>query len=113
MDTPRPIKRALLSVSDKTGLLDFAKKFGATDLINASEYDPVEKIIEITDGGVDFSFDAIGIKIQNESIKKNTTKSNKSITEEDAWEIMKTCYDPEIPVNIVDLGLIYDLNMIH
>ena len=21
---------------------------------------------------------------------------------------MKTCYDPEIPVNIVDLGLIYD-----
>ena len=24
-----------------------------------------------------------------------------------AWEQMKTCYDPEIPVNIVDLGLIY------
>jgi probable FeS assembly SUF system protein SufT len=25
-----------------------------------------------------------------------------------AWEQMKTCYDPEIPVNIVDLGLVYD-----
>jgi len=24
------------------------------------------------------------------------------------WEQLKTCYDPEIPVNIVDLGLIYD-----
>ena len=24
------------------------------------------------------------------------------------WEQMKTCYDPEIPINIVDLGLIYD-----
>jgi probable FeS assembly SUF system protein SufT len=24
------------------------------------------------------------------------------------WAQMKTCYDPEIPVNIVDLGLIYD-----
>ena len=24
---------------------------------------------------------------------------------------MKTCYDPEIPVNIVDLGLIYDLKL--
>jgi probable FeS assembly SUF system protein SufT len=24
------------------------------------------------------------------------------------WEQMKTCYDPEIPVNIVDLGLVYD-----
>ena len=25
-----------------------------------------------------------------------------------AWEQMKTCYDPEIPINIVDLGLVYD-----
>lgn len=25
------------------------------------------------------------------------------------WEALKTCFDPEIPVNIVDLGLIYDL----
>lgn len=24
-----------------------------------------------------------------------------------AWSMLKTCYDPEIPVNIVDLGLIY------
>jgi probable FeS assembly SUF system protein SufT len=28
-------------------------------------------------------------------------------TEQMAWEQMKTCYDPEIPVNIVDLGLVY------
>ncbi len=26
---------------------------------------------------------------------------------------METCYDPEIPVNIVDLGLIYDLEINH
>jgi probable FeS assembly SUF system protein SufT len=25
-----------------------------------------------------------------------------------AWEQMKGCYDPEIPINIVDLGLVYD-----
>jgi probable FeS assembly SUF system protein SufT len=25
-----------------------------------------------------------------------------------AWEQMKSCYDPEIPINIVDLGLVYD-----
>ncbi|MEE9189456.1 MAG: putative Fe-S cluster assembly protein SufT [Candidatus Neomarinimicrobiota bacterium] len=28
--------------------------------------------------------------------------------EQQVWEQLKTCYDPEIPVNIVDLGLIYD-----
>ncbi len=27
------------------------------------------------------------------------------------WEQMKTCYDPEIPINIVDLGLIYECQM--
>lgn len=29
------------------------------------------------------------------------------VKEAHVWEAMKTCYDPEIPVNIVDLGLIY------
>lgn len=29
--------------------------------------------------------------------------------EDAVWAVLKTCFDPEIPVNIVDLGLIYDL----
>jgi probable FeS assembly SUF system protein SufT len=36
-------------------------------------------------------------------------------TEEDVralcWEQMRSCYDPEIPINIVDLGLIYECNV--
>jgi len=31
--------------------------------------------------------------------------------EKKVWESLKTCYDPEIPVNIVDLGLIYDCHL--
>ena len=34
------------------------------------------------------------------------------VREEDVWEQLKTVYDPEIPVNIVDLGLVYDLRVL-
>ncbi len=27
------------------------------------------------------------------------------------WELLKTCFDPEIPVNIVDLGLVYECDV--
>ncbi len=33
------------------------------------------------------------------------------LNEDDVWTQLKTCYDPEIPVNIVDLGLIYSLEI--
>ena len=32
------------------------------------------------------------------------------ITEQDVLSALRSCYDPEIPVNIVDLGLIYKVN---
>lgn len=31
--------------------------------------------------------------------------------EQEIWKVLKTCYDPEIPVNIVDLGLVYDVKL--
>jgi probable FeS assembly SUF system protein SufT len=31
--------------------------------------------------------------------------------ESQVWSVLKTCYDPEIPVNIVDLGLVYDMRV--
>ena len=34
------------------------------------------------------------------------------VTEEDVLSALKSCYDPEIPVNIVDLGLIYKVSFL-
>jgi len=31
--------------------------------------------------------------------------------EDKIWEILRTCYDPEIPLNIVDLGLVYGVSI--
>ena len=50
--------------------------------------------------------DALGIELNEEKIAEP-----KGDLEQQIWDQLKTCYDPEIPVNIVELGLIYDLNI--
>ena len=53
--------------------------------------------------------DAIGIK--KDVTKENVLEKNTEVNEDRIWDVLKTCYDPEIPVNIVDLGLIYDMKL--
>lgn len=43
--------------------LEMAKTFGATDVVNASEGDAVEAVVEMTQGGADASFEAIGLAL--------------------------------------------------
>ena len=41
--------------------LDFAKQFGATHVVNGSETNAVEAVRQLSNGGVDYAFDAIGV----------------------------------------------------
>jgi metal-sulfur cluster biosynthetic enzyme len=40
------------------------------------------------------------------------SQSTTAITEEQVYAALRNCYDPEIPVNVVELGLIYDVKII-
>lgn len=50
--------------------------------------------------------DALG-KTAQEFVFESTGTSGE-VNEDHILQVLKTCYDPEIPVNIVDLGLIYE-----
>jgi len=51
--------------------------------------------------------DADALGLQAESGAPQATEDASEFNEQMVWDILKTVYDPEIPVNIVDLGLIY------
>lgn len=54
--------------------------------------------------------DALGLQPTAEpSLEEAATASE--LTEDSVWATLRTCFDPEIPVNIVDLGLVYDMHI--
>ena len=52
--------------------------------------------------------DALGLAKPSEAPKTESGPAD----EKAVWEVLKSCYDPEIPVNIVDLGLVYDCTVL-
>jgi S-(hydroxymethyl)glutathione dehydrogenase/alcohol dehydrogenase len=51
----------IIAIDVSPGKDNMARQFGATDFIDASREDPVAKVIELTGGGVQHSFEAIGL----------------------------------------------------
>jgi len=52
----------IIAVDTMDWKLELARELGATDVINASNGDPVAQIQELTGGGVDYAFECIGLK---------------------------------------------------
>lgn len=52
--------------------------------------------------------DAIGKESRSQQVSAAKPLEGAAL-EAEIWQRLKTCYDPEIPVNIVDLGLIYSM----
>lgn len=55
--------------------------------------------------------DALGIEPEAAATPASGAAPTGPVDEQAVWEVLKTCYDPEIPVNIVDLGLVYDMHI--
>ena len=58
--------------------------------------------------------DALGVEATAKpaaSPSAPATPKSKEQLEREVWDAMRSCFDPEIPVNIVDLGLIYDCTL--
>jgi len=58
--------RMIIAVDISENKLATARELGATHIVDASSHDPVQAIREITGGGVDYSFEAIGLKVAAE-----------------------------------------------
>ncbi|MEO8458041.1 MAG: Zn-dependent alcohol dehydrogenase [Chloroflexota bacterium] len=54
--------RRIIAVDVVESKLGFAREMGATDSVDASDRDAVQAIREMTGGGVDYSFEAVGMK---------------------------------------------------
>jgi probable FeS assembly SUF system protein SufT len=54
--------------------------------------------------------DALGFQPVSKSASGGAPVTQEHL-EKEIWNQLRACYDPEIPVNIVDLGLIYDCHL--
>jgi NDMA-dependent alcohol dehydrogenase len=69
----------IIAVDMLENKLAFAREFGATDVIDASRGDTVERVQAMTDGGVDYAFEAIGFSKTIEQAYAATGLGGKTI----------------------------------
>jgi len=55
--------------------------------------------------------DALGLQHTSADAAAPDPAVSGPLNEQAVWDTLRNCYDPEIPVNIVDLGLVYDMHI--
>lgn len=99
IEVQRDVEATLIPSGDKVTLKAGSLAHVTQSLGNAYTLHVQGNLVRVA--GIDG--DALGLVIL-ESIDINAVEGT---VEEKVWQQLKTCYDPEIPVNIADLGLIY------
>jgi probable FeS assembly SUF system protein SufT len=104
----RSCKATIIPAGDEVTLADGASYTIAQSLGGSVTLRDVTGMYRVGES----ELDALGEEIKQEVLKsKEDGQDSGPFSEEKVWDAMRGCYDPEIPVNIVDLGLIYDLRI--
>ena len=98
----------------------------AGDVIELSAGTEIELVqnlggsITVKSRGILYRIDAVELKKLDSGLLEtlgvtadapsSTPQIEGEFSEQLLWDALKTCFDPEIPINIVDLGLVYDLH---
>ena len=89
----------IIAVDLQDDKLEFAREFGATHGVNASAVDAVEAVVDISGGGVDYAFDAIGVRATNEQILPATRSGGPGADNHGGMAVLIGIPGPEITLD--------------
>ncbi len=102
----RDVEAAIIPVGEKVTLLKGEQAFISQSL--GGSYTVIVNGNMFRIEGKDA--DALGVEPAAKPVSTGAPGSQEQL-EKEIWNQLRSCYDPEIPVNIVDLGLIYDCHL--
>ncbi len=102
----RDVEAAMIPVGDKVTLQKGAQAYITQSL--GGSYTVVVNGNMFRIEGKDA--DALGMEVAARPASTGAPVTQEHL-EKEIWNQLRSCYDPEIPVNIVDLGLIYDCHL--